>query len=68
MKLESYVVSDNKPTIINVAQIRGVSRATAEYSAIFLDGDYKVFINLSVDEVFDALRGLHVPGVTLIKV
>lgn len=68
MKLERSVVSNNEPTIVNVAQIKGVSKTIVKDSVIFLDEDCKVFTSLSVDEVFDAMRGLHIPGVTLIKV
>ena len=68
MKLDGSVVANNEPTIVNVAQIKGVSKVMVGCNAIFLDGDHKVFTKLSLDEVFDALRGLHIPGVTLIKV
>jgi hypothetical protein len=68
MKLESSVVSNNTTAIINVNHIKGVAKTMTNYSVIFLDDTFRVYTRLNVDEVFDALRGLPIPGVTLIKV
>ena len=67
MKLDQSIVANHTTIIVNVNHIRHVTKAYISGTVIVWGNNHSVNVTLNTDEVFDALRGLPIPGVTLIK-